>query len=294
MLIFLTGATGFIGSHVLPHLVAAGHRVLGLTRSDAGARQLQAAGAEVHRGDLDDPATLRRGAEKADAVVHCAFDHDFSRFVENCQKDQRNISAMGEALVGSARPFLITSGSGMGARGPGQLSTEDHFDTEHATPRKLSEEAGMALAARGVNVSYLRLPQVHDTRKQGLITPLIELARAKGRVAYLGEGRNRMAAAHVSDVARLYRSALERAEPGARYHAVAEEGVPMRAIAEAVGRALKLPVVSLSGDEAADYFGWMSMFAGLDMPASSAITREKLGWVPTGPGLLEDLERLEG
>jgi nucleoside-diphosphate-sugar epimerase len=214
--------------------------------------------------------------------------------VENCQKDQRNISAMGEALVGSARPFLITSGSGMGARGPGQLSTEDHFDTEHATPRKLSEEAGMALAARGVNVSYLRLPQVHDTRKQGLITPLIELARAKGRVAYLGEGRNRMAAAHVSDVARLYRSALERAEPGARYHAVAEEGVPMRAIAEAVGRALKLPVVSLSGDEAADYFGWMSMFAGLDMPASSAITREKLGWVPTGPGLLEDLERLEG
>lgn len=293
MRIFLTGATGFIGSHVLPRLVAAGHQVLGLTRSDEGAKQLSASGAEAHRGDLDDPTTLRRGAEKAEAVIHCAFDHDFTRFVENCQKDQRNILAMGEALVGSSRPMLITSGSGMGARGPGRLSTEDHFDTEHATPRKLSEEAGMSLAARGVNVSYVRLPQVHDTRKQGLISPLIELARAKGRVAYLGEGKNRMAAAHVSDVARLYALALDRAEPGARYHAVAEEGVPMRTIAEAVGRSLKLPVVSLSGAEAADYYGWMSMFAGLDMPASSAITREKLGWNPTGPGLLEDLQRLE-
>ena len=268
--------------------------MLGLTRSDAGAKQLAAAGAEVHRGDLDDPATLRSGAEKADAVIHCAFDHDFSHFVENCQKDKRNIEAIGEALAGSTRPLLITSGSGMGSRGPGQISTEEFFDVAHPNPRKVSEVTGDTVAAaRGLNISYMRLPQVHDTRKQGLITPLIEIARAKGRVAYLGEGKNRMAAAHVSDVARLYKLAIERAEPGARYHAVAEEGVPMRDIAEALGRSLKLPVVSLSQNEVADYFGWMEMFAGVDMPASSAITQKKLGWKPVGPGLIADLDRLE-
>ena len=171
MRIFLTGATGFIGSKIIPELVQAGHQVLGLTRSDAGAKQLTAAGAEVHRGDLEDPTTLRRGAEKADAVIHCAFDHDFSRFVENCQKDKRNIEAIAEALVGSKRPLLITSGTGMGSRGPGELASEDVFDATHANPRKISEETGAAVAARGVNVSYVRLPQVHDTKKQGLISP---------------------------------------------------------------------------------------------------------------------------
>ena len=293
MRIFLTGATGFIGSKIIPELLQAGHQVLGLTRSDAGAKQLTAAGAEVHRGDLEDPTTLRRGAEKADAVIHCAFDHDFSRFVENCQKDKRNIDALGEALVGSKRPLIITSGTGMGSRGPGELASEDVFDATHANPRKISEETGATLAARGVNVSYVRLPQVHDTRKQGLISPLIAISRAKGRVGYVGGGKNRWAAGHVSDVARLYKLAIERAEPGARYHAVGEEGVTMKEIAEALGRSLKLPVVSLTGDEVAAHFGWMAMFAGLDMPASSAITRKKLGWTPVGPGLIADLDRLE-
>jgi nucleoside-diphosphate-sugar epimerase len=293
MRIFLTGATGFIGSRIVPELVQAGHQVLGLTRSDAGAKQLTAAGAEVHRGDLEDPTTLRRGAEKADAVIHCAFDHDFSRFVENCLKDKRNIEAIGEALVGSQRPLVITSGTGMGSRGPGELAREDTFDATHPNPRKISEETGAALAARGVNVSYVRLPQVHDTKKQGLITPLIAIARAKGRVAYVGSGTNRWPAAHVSDVARLYKLAIERAEPGARYNAVGEEGVATREISEALGRSLKLPVVSLTGEEVGAHFGWMAMFVGLDMPASNTITREKLRWTPVGPGLIADLDRLE-
>jgi len=293
MRIFLTGATGFIGSQIIPQLLEGGHQVLGLTRSDAGAKQLATAGAEVHRGDLEDPTTLRRGAEKADAVIHCAFDHDFSRFVDNCQKDKRNILAIGEALVGSKRPFIITSGVGMGSRGPGEPASEDVFDDTHPNPRKISEETGAALADRGVNVSVVRLPQVHDTKKQGLITPLIAIARAKGRVAYLGEGKHRWAAAHVSDVARLYKLAIERAEPGARYNAVGEEGVTAKDIAEVLGRSLKLPVVSLTADEVTDYFGWMAMFAGLDMPASNAITRKKLGWTPVGVGLIADLDRLE-
>jgi nucleoside-diphosphate-sugar epimerase len=293
MRIFLTGATGFIGSKIVPELLQAGHQVLGLTRSDAGAKQLTAAGAEVHRGDLEDPTTLRRGAEKVDAVIHCAFDHDFSRFVENCQKDKRNIEAIGEALLGSKRPLIITSGTGMGSRGPGELASEDVYDATHPNPRKLSEETGAALAARGLNVSYVRLPQVHDTKKQGLISPLIEISRAKGRVAYVGEGNNRWPAAHVTDVARLYELAIERAEPGARYNAVGEEGVTTKGISEALGRSLKLPVVSLTGGDAAAHFGWMSMFAGVDMPATSAITRKKLGWTPVGPGLIADLDRLE-
>jgi nucleoside-diphosphate-sugar epimerase len=293
MRIFLTGATGFIGSKIIPELLQAGHQVLGLTRSDAGAEQLMAAGAEVHRGDLEDPTTLRRGAEKADAVIHCAFDHDFSHFVENCQKDKLNIEAIGEALVGSKRPLIVTSGTGMGSRGPGELASEDVFDASHANPRKISEETGAAVAARGVNVSYVRLPQVHDTKKQGLISPLIEISRAKGRVAYVGEGKNRWAAAHVNDVARLYKLAIERAEPGARYNAVGEEGVTAKDISDALGRSLKLPVVSLTGDEVAAHFGWMAMFAGVDMPASSAITRKKLGWTPVGRGLIADLDRLE-
>ena len=292
MRIFLTGATGFIGSRIAPLLLEAGHQVLGLTRSAAGARQLAAAGAEVHRGDLEDPASLQRGAEKADAVIHCAFDHDFSRFAENCQKDKRNIEAIGAALAGSHRPFVITSSTGMGGAG-GQLAREDVFDTTHRLPRKITEETGNAVAERGVNVSYVRLPQVHDTKKQGLISPLIEIARAKGRVAYLGEGQNCWPAAHLSDVALLYKLAVERGEPGARYPAVAEEGITTRAIAEALGRRLKLPVVSLRGDEAAAHFGWITAFAGLDMAASSAITRKKLGWNPVGPGLIADLENLE-
>jgi nucleoside-diphosphate-sugar epimerase len=292
MRIFVTGATGFIGSAIVPELINGGHQVLGLTRSEAGAQALKAAGAEVHRGDLNDLESLRSGAAKSDGVIHCAFKHDFSKFVENCEWDRRAIEAMGEVLVGSDRPLIITSGTGMGNAVPGQPATEDYFDLNHANPRKASEEAGASMLERGVNVSVVRLAQVHDTVKQGLVTYAIALAREKGVSAYVGDGLNRWPAGHVLDVARLYRLALERQEAGSRYHAAAEEGVPVREIAEVVGRGLKVPVVSLSADEAPAHFDWLAMFAGFDMPASSAQTRERLGWHPTGPGLIADLERM--
>ncbi len=292
MRIFVTGATGFIGSAIVPELINAGHQVLGLTRSDAGAQSLIAAGAEVHRGNLEDPESLRSGAAKSDGVIHLAFDHDFSNFVAICEKDRRAIEALGDALVGSDRPLVITSGTGMGNAVPGQPATEDHFDPNHPNPRKSSELAGASVAARGVNVSVVRLPQVHDTVKQGLITYAVAVAREKGISAYIGDGLNRWPAAHVLDTGRLYRLALEKREAGARYHAVAEEGVPVRDIAEVVGRGLKVPVVSLSPDEAAAHFGWLAPFAGWDMPASSAQTKKQLGWHPTGPGLIADLERM--
>jgi nucleoside-diphosphate-sugar epimerase len=302
MRVFLTGATGFIGSAIVPELINAGHRVLGLTRSDAGARSLIAAGAEVHRGSLEDPDSLRSGAAQSDGVIHCAFDHsafggnDFSKFTEVCEKDRRAIEALGDALTGSDRPLVITSGTGMGSAAPGQPATEDHFDPNHPNPRKLSEVAGAAVLERGVNVSVVRLPQVHNTVKQGLITYAVQVAREKGTSAYVGDGLNRWSAAHVLDVARLYRLALERheakREPGSRYNAVAEEGVSMREVAEVIGKGLKVPVVSLSREEAQAHFGWLAMFAGIDMPASSALTRQRLGWHPAGPGLIADLEQM--
>ena len=297
MRVFLTGATGFIGSAIVPELINAGHQVLGLTRSDAGAQSLIAAGAEVHRGNLEDPESLRSGAAKSDGVIHCAFDHsafgnDFSKFVGVCEQDRRAIEALGDALRGSDRPLVITSGTGMGNAVPGQPGTEDYFDPNHPNPRKASEVAGASMAERGVNVSVVRLPQVHDTVKQGLITYAVKVAREKGASAYIGEGLNRWPAAHVLDVARLYRLALEKHEAGSRYNAVAEEGVPMREIAEVVGRGLKVPVVSLSQEEAQAHFGWLAMFAGFDMPASSALTQQRLGWHPTGPGLIADLEQM--
>jgi nucleoside-diphosphate-sugar epimerase len=297
MRVFLTGATGFIGSAIVPELIKAGHQVLGLTRSDAGAQSLIAARAEVHRGSLEDSESLRSGAAQSDGVIHCAFDHsafgnDFSKFVEVCEKDRRAIEALGDALRGSDRPLVITSGTGMGNAIPGQPATEDHFDPNHPNPRKASEVAGAAAAERGVNVSVVRLPQVHDTVKLGLITYAIQVAREKGASAYIGEGLNRWPAAHVLDVARLYRLALEKHEAGSRYNAVAEEGVAIREIAEVIGRGLKVPVVSLSQEEAQAHFGWLAMFAGFDMPASSAQTRQRLGWHPTGPGLIADLEKM--
>jgi nucleoside-diphosphate-sugar epimerase len=292
MRIFLTGATGFIGSHIVPELLAAGHQVLGMTRSDAGAQALVAAGAEVHRGDLEDPDSLRSGAAQADAVIHTAFDHDFANFVANCEKDRRAIEALGSALIGSDRPLLITSGTGMGSV-PGQLATEDVFNTSHPNPRIASELAGAAMLAAGVNVSVVRLPQVHDTVKQGLITPLVAVARQKQVSAYMGDGTARWPAAHVLDVARLYRLAVERGEKGARYNAVAEEGISAREIATVIGKGLSVPVVSVTGQDAADYFGWLAMFASLDMAASSVQTRARLGWQPTGPGLIADLEAMD-
>jgi len=292
MRIFLTGATGFIGSAIVPELIQAGHQVVGVTRSDAGAEALAAAGAEVHRGTLEEPTSLRDGAAKADAVIHTAFDHDFSRFAENCEKDSRVIAALGQALAGSDRPLVITSGVGMGSPGHGQLAVEDVFNASHANPRIASELAGNALLEAGVNVSVVRLPQVHNPVKQGLITPLIEIAREKGVSAYVGEGRNRYSAGHLLDAARLYRLAVEKRQPGARYHAVGEEGVAVREIAEALGRGLKLPVVSIALEKAAEHFGWMGMFAPMDLPASSALTQARLGWHPTGPTLIADLDAM--
>jgi nucleoside-diphosphate-sugar epimerase len=293
MRIFLTGATGFIGSAIVPELLKAGHHVIGMTRSDAGAKALEEAGVEVHKGSLEEPESVRSGAEKADAVIHTAFDHDFSRFVENCQKDSRVIAAMGETLKGSNRPLLITSGTGIGNAHLGELASEDVFNIEHPNPRIASELAGNALLDAGVNVSVMRLPQVHNTFKQGLVSPLIEISKAKGVSAYVGEGHNRFPAGHLLDVALLYRLAIERAEPGARYNAVDEEGVSMREIAEALGRGLKLPVVSIAPDKASEHFGWMGMFAGLDFPASSEKTRRILGWKPVGPGLIADLDAMD-
>ncbi|WP_426700985.1 SDR family oxidoreductase [Rhodanobacter sp. Col0626] len=293
MRVFVTGATGFIGSALVPELINAGHQVLGLTRSDAGARALIAAGAEAHRGDLEDLESLRSGAATSDGVIHCAFDHDFSNFVANCEKDGRVIGALGAVLAGSDRPLLITSGPGMGNAVPGQPGTEDVFNTRHPNPRVASELAGAAASAAGVNVSVVRLPQVHNTVRQGLITLAIAIAREKGVSAYVGDGLNRWPAAHVLDVARLYRLALERQQPGARYHAVAEEGVAVRDIAEVIGRGLKMPVVALPPEEAAGHFGWLAAFAGLDLPASSAQTRAQLGWHPDGPGLIADLEQMD-
>ncbi len=293
MRVFVTGATGRIGSRVVEELIAAGHQVIGLCRSDDKAPALAAAGAEVYRGSIADPDGLREGAARSDGVIHLAFNHDFSRFVQNCEDDRRVIQALGSALAGSDRPLIVTSGTGIANTVPGKSAKEDNpIVGSSVHPRAASEEAAASVAADGVNVSVVRLPQVHDQVTQGLITPAIGIYREKGGCAYIGDGLNRWPAAHFLDVARLYRLAIEKAEPNAKYHAVAEEGVPMRDIAEAIGRRLKLPVKSIAQEEAAAYFGWLSMFARYDMPASSAQTRRKLGWQPTGPSLIADLEQL--
>jgi len=294
MRVFITGATGFIGMAVVAELVAAGHQALGLCRSDDKASALAAAGAEVHKGSLEDIESVKAGAARSDAVIHLAFNHDFSKFVENCEDDRRVITALGSVIAGSNRPMIITSGTAMAQAAPGQLSMEDSpIASSAVVARAASEEAANALAANGVNVSAMRLPQVHDTTRAGLVTYYIMTAREKGFLAYIGEGQNRWPAAHVSDVARLYRLAIERAVPGAHYHAVAEEGISMRAIAETLGKRLCLPVRSITPDEAPAYFGWLAMFAGHDMPASSAWTRKTLDWHPTGPGMIEDLANLQ-
>lgn len=293
MRVFLTGATGFIGSHVVPELLAAGHEVLGMSRSTRGAEALRAAGAAVHHGELEDLASIRAGAAGADAVIHTAFDHDFSRFVDNCEKDRRVIGALGEALKGSDRPLIITSGVGMGEQGGGKPAIETVFNAAHANPRIASEEAGNAAFQAGVDVRVVRLPQVHDTVKQGLVTPYVAMCRETGVAAYLDRGLNRWSACHVGDVARLYVLALDRGQRGERYNAVAEEGVSAREIAETVGAGLGLPARSIAPEEAQAHFGWFALFAGLDLSASSALTRQRLGWTPTGPGLIEDLQRMD-
>src|SRR6516162_6185367 len=288
MRVFVTGATGFIGSAVVRELLDAGYQVLGLARSDAGANSLAAAGAEVHRGSLEDLDSLRSGVVASDGVIHTAFIHDFNNYGPAAEADRRAIEALGTALAGSGRPLLITSGTLL-AQSQGRLATEN--DTPNpAFPRK-SEEAALAVAERGVRVSIVRLPpSVHGKGDHGFVPALINIAREKGVSAYIGDGLNRWAAVHCLDAAPLYRLVLEKGTAGATYHGVADEGIPCREIAGVIGKHLNVPVVSKSPEEAADHFGWMALFFGMDGPASSGQTQERLGWRPVHLGLLADLD----
>jgi nucleoside-diphosphate-sugar epimerase len=294
MRVFLTGATGFIGSFLVPELIGAGHHVVGLSRSDAGAEALTRAGAKVFRGDVNELHRLRTAAEAADGVIHAAFNHDFSNVKQHSEDDRKVIETLGEALAGSGRPLVITSGTGLARSKSGTpaVETDDHV-TSAEFPRAASEEAADALIAKGGRVMLMRLPQVHDTRRQGRITWHIQVARQQGRVAYVGEGRNRVAAVHVSDAVRLYRLALEKGQAGARYNAVGEEGVALRDIAAVIGAGLKMPVESITPEEAPAYFGWMAQLATIDLAASSTLTRRELGWNPIGPDLLTDLRNMD-
>ncbi len=288
MRVLVTGASGFIGRATVPELIKAGHTVVGLSRSDANAEAIKAMGAEVHWGTLQDLDSLKSAAKDADGVIHLGFIHDFSKFMENGQIDKRAIEAMGSVLEGTNKPFIVTSGTGLIA--PGVTVTEEMRRDGGGFSPRVSEETGLAFAARGVRAMAIRLPQVHgEPGKAGLISYLVESARAKGTAVYVGEGKERWAAAHRMDVVRLYRLALEKGAANAIYHAVGEEGVAMREIVEIVGRGLNVPVKSIKAEEAGDYYGPLAMFAGLDMPASSALTQQWLDWKPKEIGLLEDI-----
>ena len=293
MRVFVTGATGFVGSAVVQELISAGHQVLGLARSEENARSLIAAGAEAHRGDLEDLESLRSGAAASDGVIHTGFVHDFTRFKEVCEIDRRAIAALGEELAGSDRPLIITSGIGM-LNTPGRLATEEDIPSASSpNPRVASELEADAVGALGVRVSVVRLPpSVHGENDHGFVPILIGMAREKGVSAYKEEGANRWPAVHRLDAAKLYRLALEKASDGVvRYHAVADEGVAFRTIAESIGQGLGIPVVSKSPEQAAEHFSWFSHFAAMDCAASGRQTREKLGWHPVQFGLIEDLEK---
>jgi nucleoside-diphosphate-sugar epimerase len=291
----VTGATGFIGSAIVQELINEGYQVLGLAHSDAGAKSLITAGVEVHRGDLQDLESLRSGAAAADGVIHTAFIHDFSKFKENCEIDRRAIEALGSALAGSDRLLIVTSSTGMAGPTPGRLSTEEDlpYSGPGSIPRIASEESAALIAGRGVRVSVVRLPQVHNPEKQGLVTYAIAVAREKGVSIFVGDGANRWPAVHRLDAARLYRLVLEKGVAGVRYHAVAEEGVPFREIAQAIGRRVNVPVISKSPEEAAEHFGWLAHFTAMDSPASSERTRKQLGWQPRQTGLIADLDAVQ-
>ena len=292
MRVFITGANGFVGAHVVAELIGAGHAVLGLARSQEAADSLAAMGADVQSGALEDLDSLRRGAAASDAVIHLGFRHDFSRFKENCEIDQRAIEAIGSVLAGSDKPMIVPNGMA-GLKPPGELATEkDDVPAYYRFPR-VSEQTALALVSHGVRASVVRLPQVHNTVKQGLVTGMIAVARRTGVSAYVGEGLNRWSAAHILDVARLFRLVLQAGDAGAKYHAVAEEGVETRAIAQAISRRLSVPVTSLTQQDAHTHFGPIGMFVGQDMLASGAVTQEKMGWRPGGPSLIADIERID-
>jgi nucleoside-diphosphate-sugar epimerase len=295
MRVFVTGATGFIGTELVKELIEAGHQVRGLTRSDAGVEQLKAVGAEVHRGDITDLDSLRSGAEGMDAVVNLAFNHDdMSKFAQNAADEIKVIEALGSVLK-QGKLLVVTSGVGITSGAPGHVRKESDPPTDSPVMPRRPEQAAQAVAAKGVYVAVVRLPQVHDTRKQGLVTWLIRIAREKGVSAYVGDGANRWAAAPLKDVAHLYRLAVEKTGPGVTtYHAVQEEGVSLRDIAETIGKGLTVPVVSIPADKAGEHFGaFFGHAATRDMPGSSEWTRKTLGWEPTGPGLIEDLTNMK-
>lgn len=294
MRVFVTGATGFIGSAVVRELLAAGHQVLGLARSDAGAAALHAAGAQVHRGDLADLDGLRAAAAASDGVAHLGFNHNFATYKQNCEDDRAVVAALGGALAGSDRPLIVTSGTAIVP--PGRLGTEADPPAAGSDvhPRAASEEAATAVAERGGRVSVVRLPpSVHGVGDRGFVPLLAGVAREKGVSAYVGEGANRWPAVHRFDAARLFRLALEGGAAEFRYHGAAEEGVPFREIAAAIGRQLGVPTVSKSPEEAAEHFGWFGGFASVDNPTSSEHTRAALGWQPSELGLIADVDRAE-